>query len=118
MALPTRAGSVNMEHTSDIEPVDELTTLMNYIENIYFRTNSDTGSNHNSLFIWNILREHVGYPPLTADMLRQRQVDSSSRGNLTVESLRDFDEWYKMYSAYNGVGHQMHMKVEALGGRA
>jgi hypothetical protein len=34
------------------------------VEYNHFRTNIDTGANPNALFIWNIVRNHVGLPVL------------------------------------------------------
>jgi len=78
-------------------------TLLEFIEDIesrFFRTNSDSGAGHNTLFIWNMVREKAGLPKLTAADLRQRQVDTSSDPHLTVEKLEEFEEWYKDYSVY------------------
>lgn len=86
-----------IDQATDIVPVDELTTLMAAIENAHMRSNSDTGANATNILIWNSLREHIGYPDLNADVLRQRQIDSSPGTTETVESLRAFDEWYEDY---------------------
>lgn len=59
------------------------------IEKAHFRTNSDTGANSNSLFIWNLLRKEVGLHRLIPDDLRLRQVESSD--GITLEDLREFD---------------------------
>lgn len=38
-------------------------------EAAYFRTNTDTGANWNAMFIWNVVRQHVGLPVLKPDDL-------------------------------------------------
>lgn len=35
-------------------------TFIKKVEEAHFRTNDDTGANLNALFIWNLVREHVG----------------------------------------------------------
>lgn len=39
------------------------------IEASYFRTNQDTGAAENAMFIWNLVRKHVGLPPLNVNDL-------------------------------------------------
>lgn len=39
------------------------------VEAAHFRTRADTGANHNAMFIWNVVRNHVGLPRITIDEL-------------------------------------------------
>lgn len=38
-------------------------------EAAYFRTNTDTGANWNAMFIWNVVRKHLGLQPLKLEDL-------------------------------------------------
>lgn len=57
------------------------------IEHAHFRSNSDTGANHNALFIWNRVREAHDLPQLTHTDLRRR--------------MRDDYGWSEEYSVWN-----------------
>lgn len=35
------------------------------VERHHFRTEHDTGANLNAMLVWNIVRKHVGLPPLS-----------------------------------------------------
>lgn len=39
------------------------------VQKAHFRTAADTGANHNALFIWNLVRRHVGLEPLERENL-------------------------------------------------
>lgn len=97
-------------------------SLVDFIKDVEaanFRTNSDTGANDNALFVWNILREYAGMPKLTHDELRQRQVDTSSDKTLTVESLKEFEKWYREYHDFTDfpMRKEAYERVVAKGGR-
>jgi hypothetical protein len=72
-----------------------------------FRTNSDAGANTNALHVWNALRNFAGYPDLTEDDLRMRQVNSSG-GRTTLEDLRAFDKMRaeERYARYRNSLHK------------
>ena len=35
------------------------------VEKAHFRTEHDTGANHNALLIWNVVRKEAGLPPIS-----------------------------------------------------
>lgn len=45
------------------------TAFIKQIEESHFRTNEDTGANSNALFIWNLVRQHIGLHILRLDDL-------------------------------------------------
>lgn len=47
--------------------------FISQIEELYFRTQSDTGITENGLFIWNLIRSHAGLKNLKVEDLPERQ---------------------------------------------